>query len=293
MGIKFIAEVSSNHNRDLDRSLKFIETASKIGCDGIKFQLFKVDKLFAPQILKKSLEHNKRRLWELPVEYIPKLSKRSRALGIKFSCTPFYIEAVDEIKPYVDFLKIASYQLLWDDMLKKCAVTKLPVVLSVGMATICEIDRAVEILRDFGSKDITLLHCVSVYPVKANVCNLAFMDVLKKRYRVKVGWSDHSVSPGILYRAAYKWNASMIEFHLDIDGKGKEFNIGHCWLAEDICKIIYNVRRNKYSLDNVIEADGTDERLFTYDELEERQWRTDPSDGLRPLEHIRNNWRKK
>ena len=115
--IKFIAEVSSNHNRDIERSFKFIDAAANSGCKAVKFQLFKLEKLFAPEILKKSPKHRERKNWELPIEFIPKLSERCKSKNIEFSCTPFYLDAVSELEPYVNFYKIASYELLWDDLL--------------------------------------------------------------------------------------------------------------------------------------------------------------------------------
>ena len=103
----FVAEVSSNHNRDLQRCFTFIDTAAAIGCDAVKFQLFKIEELFAPEILSKSAEHRKRKEWELPVDFLPYISARCREKNIQFSCTPFYLDAVAELLPYIDFYKIA------------------------------------------------------------------------------------------------------------------------------------------------------------------------------------------
>jgi N-acetylneuraminate synthase len=137
--VKFIAEVSSNHTRDIERSYEFIDAAGAVGCSAIKFQLFRVEQLFSPEILNNSEEHRKRKDWELPLEFIPKLAARCKQVGIEFSCTPFYLKAVDELAPYVDFYKIASYELLWDDILLACARTGKPVILSTGMAFLNEI----------------------------------------------------------------------------------------------------------------------------------------------------------
>ena len=70
---KFIAEVSSNHYRDIDRCFSFIQAAARAGCDAVKFQLFRIDKLFAAEILESSEDHRKRRGWELPLEFLPML----------------------------------------------------------------------------------------------------------------------------------------------------------------------------------------------------------------------------
>ncbi|WP_199221511.1 N-acetylneuraminate synthase family protein [Desulfonatronum sp. SC1] len=83
----FIAEVSSNHHRDLDRCLRFIDTAGDIGCDGVKFQLFKIDKLFAPEILARSEMHRKRKDWKVPLEYLSHLAKRCHERNMAFSRT--------------------------------------------------------------------------------------------------------------------------------------------------------------------------------------------------------------
>ena len=72
--IKFIAEISSNHNQSLKRCKKFIDVASNIGCYAIKFQLFKIDELFSKEVLKKKKSHRDRKKWELPIEYLPTFS---------------------------------------------------------------------------------------------------------------------------------------------------------------------------------------------------------------------------
>ena len=94
----FIAEVSSNHSRDLDRALRFIDVAADIGCDSIKFQLFKVTELFSSEILEKSEDHRQREKWELPLDFLPLISDRCKEREIQFSCTPFYLDAVTELE---------------------------------------------------------------------------------------------------------------------------------------------------------------------------------------------------
>jgi len=73
----FIAEISSNHNQDIERIQSLIEKAKNLGFDAVKFQLFKIDKLFSPEILSKSREHRRRKRWELPLEFIPKIKETS------------------------------------------------------------------------------------------------------------------------------------------------------------------------------------------------------------------------
>jgi len=280
MSINFIAEVSSNHSKDLTRSLEFIDSAADIGCDSVKFQLFKVDQLFAPEILTRSENLRSRRQWELPLEFLPVLAERCKQKGIRFSCTPFYLNAVKELESYVDFYKVASYELLWDDLLIACARTGKPVIISTGMATIDEIQHAVEVLKS-NNCDPTVLHCTSAYPSPHDEANLAAIETIRNLTGCEVGWSDHTVNPGVIHRAIHRWNAKVIEFHLDLDGKGDEYEAGHCWLPNQIAPIIQQVRQ-------AFKADGSGVKEPTPSELPDREWRADPSDGLRPIKSIRD-----
>ena len=279
----FIAEVSSNHHRDLQRCIEFIKTAADIGCDAVKFQLFKIEELFAPEILAKSEVHRKRKEWELPVSFLPELKQSCDQYGIQFSCTPFYLDAVAELEPYVDFYKIASYELLWTDLLVACAETGKPIVLSTGMATIDEIDQAVKTLQESGASDISLLHCVSAYPTPEHECNLAVLNSFRNRYQVKVGWSDHTVSSAVINRAVHRWQADVVEFHLDLDETGDEYAAGHCWLPQQIAAIIQEIKRADI-------IDGSSIKQFVASEASDREWRADPLDGLRPMKHQREKF---
>lgn len=281
--IKFIAEVSSNHARDLERCFRFIDASADAGCTAVKFQLFKIRDLFSPEALRGKPELLKREAWELPLEFLPPLAQRCRERGIEFSCTPFYLDAVAELAPYVDFYKIASYELLWDDLLAACARTGKPVILSTGMATMEEIVHAVEVLRQHGCASPTLLHCTSAYPTPYQEANLAAIDTLRQATGCEIGWSDHTVEPAVMHRAIHRWDAKVIEFHLDLDGQGDEYAAGHCWLPEQIQAVIEAVNKG-------LSADGDGVKAPVPSELPDRMWRADPSDGLRPLKEIRSQW---
>lgn len=282
--INFIAEISSNHHRDLHRSFKFIDAASQAGCSAVKFQLFKIEQLFSPEILARSEKHRKRKEWELPLEFVPKLAQHCRKVGIEFSCTPFYLDAVAELEPYIDFYKIASYELLWDDLLAACAKTGKPIILSTGMALMEEIQHAVEVLRNNGCASPTLLHCTSAYPTPYAEANLAAIETIRQATGCEVGWSDHTVEPAVIHRAIHHWGAKVIEFHLDLDGKGEEYGAGHCWLPEKIGAVINDVNKGFI-------ADGNGVKEPVPSELPDRLWRADPSDGLRPLKELRAEWK--
>ncbi|MBV9550112.1 MAG: N-acetylneuraminate synthase family protein [Alphaproteobacteria bacterium] len=276
----FIAEASSNHGRDLKRALAFVDAAADAGCDAVKFQLFKIERMFAPEILRLSPKHRARAEWELPLAHLKPLAEHCSARKIHFSCTPFYLEAVAELAPYVDFYKVASYELLVSDLLTACAATGKPIVLSTGMSTMEEIRAAAATLKAAGARDITLLHCVSAYPTPAAEANLAAIAAIRAATGLPVGWSDHTRRPAVIERAVHHWGATAVEFHLDLDGEGAEYAAGHCWLPDEIAPVIARIRES-------LVADGQGFKGPQPSELSDRAWRADPSDGMRPLKHVR------
>ncbi len=279
----FIAEASSNHGRDLSRALAFVDAAADAGCDAVKFQLFKIDRMFAPEILAKSAKHRARREWELPLAHLAPLAEHCSSRRIAFSCTPFYVQAVSELEPFVDFYKIASYELLVTDLLEAAAATGKPVVLSTGMATMEEILAAADTLKKAGASDITLLHCVSAYPTPASEANLSAIAAIRKATGCAVGWSDHTRRPAVIERAVHHWDAAVVEFHLDLDGEGAEYAAGHCWLPDEIAPVIARIRESAV-------ADGNGFKGPQPSEIDDREWRADPIDGMRPLMHVRKAW---
>jgi sialic acid synthase SpsE len=279
----FISEISSNHNGDLNRCKELIDATAEAGCDGVKFQLFKIKELFSPEALNYNSKLGERVHWELKEEFIPELSGYSRKKGLLFSCTPFYLTAVDILNPYVDFFKIASYELLWRELFTKCAATGKPLVFSIGMCTPNEIEMALDSLATTAVKEIMILHCNSAYPTPLSDVNLSVMDTLRKKYTgylpgksIEFGWSDHTTRESVMLSSVLRYNARMIEFHIDLDGEGYEFKSGHCWLPEQIKQVITHLHEAQ-------QADGNLVIEPSPSELIEREWRADPSDGLRPL----------
>jgi sialic acid synthase SpsE len=289
--VDFIAEVSSNHNQDIERSKKFIDKAKDSGCTGVKFQLFKIEDLFSPEVLNEREELRKRKKWELSENFIPILADYSHKKGLLFSCTPFYLDAVDALEPYVDFYKIASYELLWKELFRKCGNTGKPIVFSTGMATFEEVKKALHTLFETRCTDITILHCNSAYPTPIEDANLGSIQTLKKLVTtieipsdkiIKVGYSDHTVSPAVIYRAVHHYQCEFVEFHIDIDGTGEEYAAGHCWLPNEISKVI-KITKSGFN------ADGNGEFKPSPSEISDRNWRADPADGLRPMKKIRKD----
>jgi N-acetylneuraminate synthase len=262
MSITWVADIGSNHNRSLNRCFKLIDAAKDAGCDTVKFQLFKAD-LWCGESMGSSV---------LPVEWIPTINDYCRKVKIGLACTPVYLEAVDLLEPYVDYFKIGSYEVLWTELIQKCIDTGKPLVISLGLAKIENIRNILAMTSDYNN--ITFLHCQSEYPVPPERAALKRIAPLKNMYPVNIGYSDHSAEPGVMFMAA-TMKPSMVEFHLDLDGKGNEFHHGHCWLPQDIKRVIYDV--------NIMEKANN----FSIVNSKFRNQMTDPSDGRRPLKEFR------
>ena len=283
----FVSEISSNHNGDINRCKELIDATAEAGCHGVKFQLFKIEQLFSPEAISVNPKLLDRVQWELKEEFIPELAEYSKARNLLFSCTPFYLGAVDVLEPFVDFYKIASYELLWKDLFSACANTGKPLVFSTGMCTEQEIASALDGIKESAVKEILILHCNSSYPTPIQDVNLSVISTLRNKFahyiagkEIRFGWSDHTVLSSIMISSVLKYNSKMVEFHIDLDGKGFEFQSGHCWLPGQI-KSITDI------LDEASVADGSSVIQPSPSELTERKWRADPGDGLRPLRETR------
>ena len=87
-------------------------------------------------------------------------------------------------------------------------------------------------------KILPVLHCTSAYPTPFFEANLSAIDTIRSATNCEVGWSDHTVEPGVIHRAIHKWGAKVIEFHLDLDGIGDEFKTGHCWFLIILARLL-------------------------------------------------------
>jgi len=273
---RFIAEIGSNHNRDPERAHALIDASAVAGCDAVKLQLFRLDDLFAPEAIAAKPELNERRAWELPLEMLPDIRAQCDAAGLELGVTPFGLWAVEELVPYVDFLKVASYEILWHDLLRACVASGKPLVVSTGMAAEEEIARAVDAVDG----ELTLLHCVSGYPTPPEQANLAAIGTLRERFGCPVGWSDHTGVEAVIAQAVLRWNASDVELHIDLDHGG--FEAGeHNWPPTAIKAMRERIEAGELAVDPAFDGDGR--KVPQPVELPDVPWRADPSDGLRPL----------
>jgi N-acetylneuraminate synthase len=277
---RFIAELGSNHNRDPDRARAIVEASAAAGCGAVKLQIFRIDDLFAPEALARQPHLAARRAWEFPLELLPELRACCDRAGVELGATPFGLWAVEALVGYVDFFKVASYEILWHDLLRACAATGKPLVLSTGMATEQEIGAAVDAVDG----RLTLLHCVSGYPTPADQANLAAIGTLRKRFGCPVGWSDHTGESAVVEQAVIRWKATDVELHIDLDGAG--FEAGqHNWTPSQVRTVLDAIERNALIPDATF--DGNGRKVPQPVELPDVPWRADPQDGLRPLRELR------
>lgn len=288
MSVKWICEIGSNHNQDIVRIIDLIGTAKTIGCDAVKFQYFQADQLYAPQFKERIIEMKQ---WELPFKFIPEIVSYCKTLDLKFGCSVFHLEAVQSLERFVDFFKIGSYELLWTPLIQAVAKTGRSWMMSTGMENLSsKANDPIQMAQAIGwmsnyNIPCTIFHCNGNYPAQPNNCNLNEIAKLKKHFydnhgdHLKIGWSDHTTEPGVIYKAI-ELGAEVIEFHLDLnDGLGNESQIGnsnHCWPPYKIKKVIDNIKIGEIA-------------EFTSDSREDeaKKWRTDPEDGLRPLKEFR------
>ncbi len=277
----FIAELGSNHNGDLDRAYELIDACAQAGAGAAKIQVFRIDDLFSPEVLAARPDVAARAAWEFPPALLEPLAARTRERGMAFGATPFGLWAVDAVAPHVDFLKVASYELLWHDLLRACAATGKPLIVSTGMATDTEIDAAVQVVRAAGCDDLTLLHCVSAYPTPREECNLAAIAALRARHGCRVGWSDHSAEAAVVERAVRRWDAETVELHVDLPDAGGNEAGAHNWTPARLAATIAACTGPDCDDDDLADGDGRKRPMPA--EAHDVSWRADPSDGLRPL----------
>ena len=209
-----IAEIGINHNGDIDSAKKLIESASKTGVDAVKFQTYITEK----RVAKESPIYEILKKCELSFDSFDELKQYSESLNIDFFSTPFDKESVDFLESIgVGMYKIASFDVVNSNLLKRISETSKPIIMSVGMSNIEEITNAYKIIKS-KNKNLALMHCVSSYPTKENDSNLSVIRELKKSFDCIIGQSDHTNDIKVpLY--AVCCGAQIIEKHYMIDDK--------------------------------------------------------------------------
>jgi pseudaminic acid synthase len=221
-----IAEVSANHHQDFDQAVKIIHAAKDAGADAIKVQTYTPDTMTIacsrPEFRIEGTIWNGRNLHELygeaytPWEWQPRLKQVANDLGLDLFSTPFDATAVDFLEAMnVPAHKLASFELVDIPLIQTMARTGKPLIMSTGMATVEEIEEAVQTAREAGATQIALLKCTSAYPAPAEEMNLRTIPELARRFHVPAGLSDHSMGIAVPV-AAVALGACIIEKHLTL-----------------------------------------------------------------------------
>jgi pseudaminic acid synthase len=228
--VYIIAELSANHNQDFDQAVALVHAAKEAGADAVKIQTYTADTLTINCTndyfrIGRGTQWEGKNLYDLygeaytPWDWQPKLEKIAHDIGLDFFSTPFDPTAVDFLeKMDVPAYKVASFEIVDIPLIRTIARTGKPIIMSTGMASIEEIEEAVEAIRGEGNDRIALLKCTSAYPALAEDMNLRTIPDMVAKFGVPVGLSDHTLGTTIPV-AAIALGACIVEKHFTMSRK--------------------------------------------------------------------------
>ncbi len=224
-----IAELSANHNQSLEKAMALVEKAAEANADAIKLQTYTADtmtfNLDSDQFMirDESSPWNGRHMYELyqeahtPWEWHEEIFNYAKNMNLLAFSSPFDDTAVEFLEDLnVPAYKIASFECVDTQLIKKVAETGKPLIISTGMASSQEIAEAVQAARINGCKELSLLKCTSTYPASPKNTNISSIPALRDLHDCEVGLSDHTLGFGVAC-AAISYGATIIEKHLTLD----------------------------------------------------------------------------
>jgi N,N'-diacetyllegionaminate synthase len=222
-----IAEIGANHNGDMELCRRLIDAAKQSGVDAVKFQSWSKQSLisraeyarntrYAADHRVPTLEQAVER-YQLTPEHHREIARHCRQRGVVFFSSCFSLPEVELLESLdTPAYKIASMDVNHLPLLRWVGQTGKPVVLSTGMATLGEVERAIEVLRSSGAGPVALLHCISVYPCPPELVNLRVLETWRQAFGLPVGYSDHTLGNAVPL-AAVALGACIIEKHFTLD----------------------------------------------------------------------------
>lgn len=227
MSVFIIAEAGVNHNGSLEIAKKLVDAAKQSGADCVKFQTFISKNIVSKGAEKAEYQKNNMGSVETQYEMLQKLELSFDAFinlndyckqeNIQFMSTAFDFESIDFLKTLeMETWKIPSGEITNLPYLKKIANLNKPVILSTGMCTLDEIRWAIQVLKENGAGELTILHCTTEYPTPFTDVNLNAMLTIQREFGVKIGYSDHTKGIEVPI-AAVAMGALVIEKHFTLD----------------------------------------------------------------------------
>jgi len=266
-----IAEAGVNHNGSLELAKKLVDAAVAAGADAVKFQTFVPEEVVSASATRAPYQKaNMRGREESQLEMIRRLALSEEDFrilkdycdraGIVFLSTPFDCRSVDLLEALgVPLFKIPSGELTNHRFLRYVAARGKPLVVSTGMATLGEVEEAVEVLRQAGAQEITLLHCTTAYPAPYEEVNLRAMLTLKQAFGLPVGYSDHT--PGIeVAVAAVALGACVVEKHFTLDRRMEGPDHRASLEPQELAAMVGAIRNVEKALGDGIKRPGAGER---------------------------------
>ncbi len=224
--VYIVAEMSANHNHDFEQAVKILEAAKQAGADAVKLQTYTPDTMTLDcdngYFKIEGTIWEGKNLYDLydeaytPWDWQPKLKEIAEGLGLDLFSTPFDAKAVDFLEHMgVPAHKVASFEIVDLPLLRKIARTGKPIIMSTGLATLGEVDEAVQTIREAGGTQLALLKCTSAYPALPEEMNLRTIPHLTEAFDVPVGLSDHTLDIAVP-AAAVALGACIIEKHITL-----------------------------------------------------------------------------
>lgn len=259
--VMVIAEAGVNHNGKLSTALRLVDAARAAGCDAVKFQTFQTERLVIPSAPKapyqkktvpKKTQFAMLKSLELSFKDFEKIFRHCEETGILFLSTPFDLESARFLRDLgVAAFKIGSGDLDNAPLLRFCARSGKPVILSTGMSILPEVRKSVHFLRVNGVRRLVILHCTSNYPTQYDHVHLRVMDSLRQIFHCPVGFSDHTLGVEISLAAAAR-GASVIEKHITLNNRMEGPDHSASLMPKELQELVAGVRRIELSLGSPI-----------------------------------------